>query len=252
MKKCKFTLIELLVVIAIIAILAAMLLPALNSARERGHSIKCMNNLKQIGLGYLSYAGDNSDFMPFAYMGAGNGWKTWWQCVAPYLGYAKYSLTADAPEPKMLHCPSRQNYITFSNQNLPAGSGLPADQIARYRTNYAYQVNCNRNGDGGTSEFQKLVKLSKMRHASRCAVVVDGMGIETTSSSESSPYIFQTDWATGNPDVAYVDFRHSGNLNVAFMDGHTESARLRGLTGNSYLWSLPAQAGQWPYQASMK
>jgi prepilin-type N-terminal cleavage/methylation domain-containing protein len=76
---CAFTLIELLVAIAIIAILAAMLLPALSKAKQRTQAVYCMNHGKQLQLAWLMFAGDNNEkLIPVVNGGAGNSWVAGW------------------------------------------------------------------------------------------------------------------------------------------------------------------------------
>ncbi len=126
MKGKRFTLIELLVVIAIIAILAAMLLPALNKARQTAQGSKCISNLKQFGTGFTMYAGDSDDYLPIATL------RYYWQ-PHEICGNADFYNHGDLYEGKYLtarnlfNCPSNNVYDSAPGGGGPGNSRFPED-----------------------------------------------------------------------------------------------------------------------------
>jgi len=125
-----FTLVALLVIIAVLAILAAMLLPALASAKKKSSKIGCVNNLKQCGLAFRIWEGDNNDKMPMAVPMANGGTKEFDTGADTFRHFQVMS--NELSTPKILICPddmriAAANFVHLSNQNVSYFVGLDAN-----------------------------------------------------------------------------------------------------------------------------
>ena len=200
-----FTLIELLVVIAIIAILASLLLPALARAKEKAKAVKCLSNEKQIGLGYLLYASDNSDYLPLAAHLGDAAPCEWFFEISPYIARQTASYTSLVARANVVACPSARLEKVFP-PSTPA-----SEAYGGYGQNYVYL---------GYLEEADRVKITHVTKPTETCMNGDGLDPAPGLNWWNYGYLYppsRPPWGTTKV-LPYI--RHGKGDNYSWVDGH--------------------------------
>lgn len=263
-KSHSFTLIELLTVIAIIAILAGLLLPAVNGARAKARNTACLNNLKNIGTAFVSFADDHNGNFPTAYNLQKSTIKCGWSgALYPYLGLS-YNSDAQTIQKSVFVCPvGNFDSVGVDRFYKNISSGYVTNPLITDCDGHA-EITTANGGYISYDDTEKVVnvtdyskfrsmKIARVKFTSNCMLVSDTrcdmclcgaspiigaswtqcVTLQRQSNRDNAWHTAMTTRCTGAVDLYLkadnnaddTAWVHNGSINMTFVDGHCESKK---------------------------